>query len=670
MSNHVKSLTKKRNSIVNPEFLLGLLFFSFYLLGEFFPNYWWATHSSHFVNTGMKLSLFLSAFLLISSSLFPKFNESIIQRITLPSSYNAHVVIWSISIAMGVVFYSFPMVADFYGEAYLLNPQIHQTVPKVSTLAYNDLFSFGLNPWAGQKTIFAVITYLAHFSGTTLYETILYFDAFFGCCFLLIWLYFINNQLTTFLWKFVLSLAVCFAPFLLSFFGHLEINAPVLCILLLWTTQLVYYLQHKSSKRLWLLLFLLIVGLKLHAVALFFAPIWLVVCISHYSVAKGKASLISWKNSSLFLLAPIFLIGLFCYFFVFKDYNDPRNLDFTVSEYDRLFLPLISPEAPLDRYNLFSFNHIFDYFSELLLWSPIAVFLLVFILVLYRKEIKWHNESLVLVTSIFILIASLFFVTNPLLSMQMDWDLFSFPTPVLLVLVVLLIRQLETTQLIKKILPVSLALVLLNLPFFSVHFSEATLSRKLESLGIRIYHTYYAWSSQTIHNGLSLLSKDRNAQIERKNEVLYLLKEHALIGNDREYSTLWKQEGSYFLDVHKDVSTAYLYLEKALEYNPDDNYVRLLLFESSLLLDLPEQAYTLSVELKQNAYPTKENASIATVQAALNAEKYDKALLHAAEHVQSWPKDSTMQLIHNRLQNNIDVAQLRNFFFTPQKKTK
>lgn len=654
--------TKKGNIHRLISFWVGLLFLSLYLLGEFFPDYWWATHSTAFIPSSFKYLTFSVAFALLIATFFPNL---LWHKFAINSIKSSTISIWVLSLLMGLLFYFFPIVADFYGEAYILNPQVTQTVSKVSEQAHNDLFSFGLNPWAGQKTIFAFITYLAYYSGETILSIIRYFDAFFGFAFVLTWLLFINKQLQNFSWKVILTIAVFSAPFLLNFYGHLEINAIVLWVALFWLTLFIKYLETPRAKLLWTLFFVLIFALKIHAITLFFAPLWLYSCVNFYFTKSAK-NFINWKQAFYSIIAPIYAVGIFCYFFIFKDYNDPRNLDYTVKEYDRLFLPIISPEAPLDKYNLFSFNHIFDYLNEFLLWSPIALFIFVVILFSSRKKINWKRPELVFTGTLLTLLVSFFFMLNPLLSMQMDWDLFTLPAPVFLVFVVLLIKQIEHTKLHFNLLPVVFALTVANLPFFTVHFSEIQLSKKLESLGTRIYYTYYEWSSQTIHNGLSLLAENRDYQIERKNILLYKLKEHAIEGNDREYSLLWRKEGSHFLDYHKDAGKAYVYLEKALDYNPTDNYSRLLLLETCLLLDQNEQAYELSLELKNNNYPQAQTAEVTAVQAALISKKYEKALEFSNEYLAKWVEDTTMQKINYRLQNNIDVEQLQNLFYIPK----
>ena len=165
---------------------------------------------------------------------------------------------------------------------------------------------------------------------------------------------------------------------------------------------------------------------------------------------------------------PICFVGAFLYFFVFQDYKDPRLLqDFR--DIDRLFLPLLSPAPPLDRYNLFSINHIFDYFNIMMLWSPPALFLLVIIGLFYRKQINWKTPQIVITGLTFLLFTTFLFMINPLFSMPMDWDLFSLPAPILLIFVLALLKDVQPTNLAGKILPGCLALAILSLPTFIVN---------------------------------------------------------------------------------------------------------------------------------------------------------------------------------------------------------
>ena len=169
------------------------------------------------------------------------------------------------------------------------------------------------------------------------------------------------------------------------------------------------------------------------------------------------------------------------YFFILKDHVDTRDLNTQVMAFDRLFLPLFSPEPPLDRYNLLSFNHIFDFLSEVLIWSPIALFILLSIILLARKSIDWNTLPVLTSGVTLLLFGGLFFVINPLLSMQLDWDMMAIPAPAFLVFVAVLAKQAERSFDARKLLLTCMAIAILSIPVFAVHAKPIPLSLRLEA---------------------------------------------------------------------------------------------------------------------------------------------------------------------------------------------
>ena len=162
-----------------------------------------------------------------------------------------------------------------------------------------------------------------------------------------------------------------------------------------------------------------------------------------------------------------------------------------------------------------------------------------------------------------LLFASLFFVTNPLLSMQMDWDLFSCPGPVLLVFVVVLAGQLPGRVWVRKVFPPCVGLALLCMPVFIVHASVPMLSARLESVGVRMFKTYYEWSARTLTYALSLSASDSKEFVERRDRVLTNLEPYALPNRDYEYARLLSAAGEHELRVAKDYRAAAVFFERA-----------------------------------------------------------------------------------------------------------
>jgi hypothetical protein len=653
--------SKKHHSNHTSSGLIGLLFFLFFILGYLFPDYWWATHHWGFTNTSTQIILLTLSLTSFVAHYYYTPLKNIIPFEVRSAKWISYFLIVFISILMGFLFYHFPMVQDFYGEAYKLNSHLGNTLTEIPPKATYHLFRFGLAPWDGQQTVLSIISYLTYYSQWTYLDVFIVFDSFFGALYIFTWLIFVNKRVKTIHWKLTLGIIGITTPILLNFFGHIEINAPVLWINLLWITLAINHAIDTPNKKPWILLLLLPIGLKLHPVALLFIPGLFIL----FTVNSSHLNGISWKKIFSFVLSPIFILGAIAYFFVFEDYNDQRQLQDTAMEFDRLFLPLISPPAPLDNYNMLSFNHIFDYFSEILLWSPTAFSLLIIILISYRKELDWNNLAIKITGTTLILFGALFFVVNPLLSMQMDWELFAFPAPVFMVMLVVLSTQLEKENLWNRaILPV-LSIMILTIPLFTIHMNEKQLSNHLISLGKRIYHTYYEWSAQTIHNGLGLNWKNRNLQLEKKDQILKDLGPYAIIGNDKEYASLHFNEGKFIFHQEKNYEKSLPYLESAIEYDTANASIQYLLMQNYFVLKQYNQSYEVSKSLIRYNYPTEPDARLLVIEAAINAEQYNDALKYTSYYLKNWTQPEYILDVHQGLLKGESKEKLKGHFNKP-----
>ena len=70
-----------------------------------------------------------------------------------------------ITVVMGILFVKFPIAADHYGEAYILEKRLRDRAPTIPDGANKAFFSFRVAPWDGQITILDIITYIAYFGG-------------------------------------------------------------------------------------------------------------------------------------------------------------------------------------------------------------------------------------------------------------------------------------------------------------------------------------------------------------------------------------------------------------------------------------------------------------------------------------------------------------------------
>jgi tetratricopeptide (TPR) repeat protein len=134
-----------------------------------------------------------------------------------------------------------------------------------------------------------------------------------------------------------------------------------------------------------------------------------------FILKKKKGELVfSLKKAIPYLFILIFLFILFiCYVWSFNP---------ALSE---IFIPVLKgrPEAP--GYTLFSFSHLLDILNQHLLLSSIGVILLLSIIIIYKKKIKFKDPIIGFLIIISMTQLSYHFLVDPKLGAGRDWDLFS-----------------------------------------------------------------------------------------------------------------------------------------------------------------------------------------------------------------------------------------------------
>ena len=647
--------------ISNPKIaLLAFLFLAFYGLGLLYPDTWWGTHYLAFLPPVWK---YLLLFASVSLMLVPliKNNYRIIPEKIPVIRYNNLFILLTGGL-IGLLFYAFPIVQDNYGDAFQYRSYLEERVESLPPELYGELFSYNLSPSTGRRTVLHFYTWLTYISGYTYGQVFKWVGWICGLAFVFSWLFFVKSYLKSNRWKIVMALIGLLAPFMQIYYGHIETYPFTFLFFFAWLLLLLIQLKTKKASLLWLLLPLLLLNVKLHPLQFLLAPAWLLACLHHYFHERPFIrKILSWKGILLGIVVPAFLAGGYLYFFVFEDYKDPRMLQ-GVRDVERLFLPIISPEAPLDRYNLWSFNHFFDFFNMMLLWSAPAFFLLLVLMVSYWKQIDWQRPEVIISGTTLFLFMALLFVINPMISMPMDWDLFSFPAPLLLLFVLVLLVQVESHDLLSKTLPFILSLCLLCLPVFMVNASVKPHSYRLESVGIRIFRTYYLWSARDIIYALGLIENDMDLYLSRKQQVLEKLKADAIPGKDPKYANLLMDNGYYYLRFAREPQKARDYLQQAYYYDPTLPDNLLYLVEACFELNDFEAAHRYAVGLVALNYPERQQALRIAIQCALEAGLFPEAREHCETYLKEFKDDATMQMVYERLVAGSDVEELKFIF--------
>ncbi|NIL99647.1 MAG: hypothetical protein GTN89_01470 [Acidobacteria bacterium] len=641
-------------------FILAVLCWAVFLLGAVFPDQFWATHFIAFLPPELKVMLLVASFALLS---VPLFGWSLPGKTLESGGVSRRSPAIVVAVVMFLVFYAFPIQQDIYGDAIYHRDFAGKTITRlldknVSLAVSPDIF----HPKTGERTVLNLVTLISYFTQVEVRTIFRVFDAFWGALFLFLWVRFVLRNVESPAHRLGLIVAGSTAPFLQLFFGHIEVYAPAIALNLAYWVLLLRYFQTEKTRYLWLLPLMLFLCLKFHPSAFLLVPSLLLVYGWHFLPSRRARRRFNWRWLSLVLLMPILLAGAAVYFFVLEDHVDPRTVNFDVESSERLFLPLFSPEPPLDRYNLLSLAHSFDYFNLIFLWSPLALYVLVLCGVLFRKVIDWNAPDVLVPLLSLLLYSGFFFMVNPLIGMPMDWDLFSLSAPLFLLCGAKCLSKLDPKPLGGAVLATSLAFALLTTPAFAVNADVDALSRRLESLGIRTYKTYWIRSVETINRAITLEGQTDPEPLLRQLAVVEKLEPFALPGNDLEYATLLGELGRRYLYAERDPATALSYLEEAIGYSADHAPPVAAGVEAQLLLGNYPEAHDLSLRLIDLAFPDRSNALKIALRCALKARRYDRAHEHADAYLKLNPGDRAILYIRENLQKGTNLEDLERVF--------
>lgn len=549
-----------------PQFFACILFCLF-VVAYFFPEKLWGIHFNAFLPLPFTL-LFLGIPIVLIFLSLKQYNFFKLAESSKPQAlWNW----WCIGITIFTVLlsYQFPLVNDFYGNARGFIPELDQKINSIPAANWKHFFSFQFEPGQGRNSVKLMVDALALLFDLTVKQGFYLLNGLFLALYSFTWLRTVGNFVSPFYQRIVWAIIGLSTPLLLIYFGHIETYAPVYFLLLLWLVLLVKQIQAPRKSNLLLLFLLLLIGFKFHSLFILLTPPLVLVGLRTLKI-NNKEFKPSFKTIFYKVYLPLMFLGIMAYFFVFEDHKDPRTLS-NFKDIDRLFLPLFSPEAPLDKYNLFSFNHVLDFINMSLLWSPVIVFLTV-LLLYYRKKIDWNYYPISILSLCALIFISFLFAINPLFSMAMDWDLLLFPVPILLVLLLVVYSKHSFPIKHKQLSILCIALSILNLPAFAVMTGKSSNSARIETVGIHIFKSYYEHASTYILYAINE-SESEAEFLAREDRVLKTLAPFALKGNDKQYADLLLDRSINAFYIEKDpLAARVLFLESTNYHYPKESW--------------------------------------------------------------------------------------------------
>lgn len=622
---------------------LGMIFFGLFLLSFAMPESLWGLHHVTFLPPFFKFGFPLAAIICFYFAL----KEDIRTRIDGLNYQKSWA--WIATIVMAFLFHFLPIHNDAYGDAPKHMALLSETVTELDMERTNNLYSLNIfDTKNGEKTVLNAVEKISYYSQTPPKVIFKWIATIFGALFVWLWITFVARYINNPTARVIAWSLGILAPFIQLYFGHLEVYAPAMTGITGYLMLLILFLKEKKAKHGWLLIPVLFLCLKFHFVSVLLIPS-LILAWLYVKAGDKFREKFTWKRIIQFVLVPMLLLGIWAYAFWFEDARDPRFLDGKVGTLDRLFLPVFSPEAPLDRYNLFSWNHLLDYFNMAFLWSSAGLFLLSFFLI-KRKKVNWQKPETIILGLTLLLFVGLFFMVNPLLSMPVDFDLYSLTGPVLLVLVVTLLANLNEEFNVKQLLAPALALSIMTLPIVATNFSSQANMDRLAKVGTRAYKTYWIRSAGTIELGLDKKDKDYYDELTK---ILTDLKPYALKGNDVEYAHLLMIAGQYKVEK-KEYEAGIKHLLESAEYYADYGPGIIARMDAFYRKGDFKTAYKYSKILAQNAYPSRRDAIRMALDCSVRAGILDEAKIYLNTYLSENPSDEFIERCKKAIESPSD----------------
>jgi hypothetical protein len=661
-------MSNKETSSSNNLLIIACAIFGLYALGLYFPDTFWAFHHPAFLPDAFGPLIVFGGVALT----FYAYKKGLFNKLDAQVKPDAD-SLWryGLPVLACFVFYQFPIFTDIYGDAHFILPQKGEFVEVLEQRYVDNLFSFDLfDSKIGTSTTVALIVSGSYYLGMTLDEVFRWFDALCGAGFVFFLLGIVQRVTSLKNNRLLLTLLVVGTPLTQVFCGHFEVYAPVYMLLAAFWYVVVRYYEDPSMKKLVLLFALVVLNIKFHTTGLLLFPIALAIAIYHVRKIREQGQHIEWRTIFKWGVAPLYILGIITYIGITKSIFGPRR--FTIDTYiDAIFLPISSSDpAPLDRYNLFSGAHIFDYFSILFSWSAAAILILLVLFFVRRKQIQLMHPLVQISGYAMLLYLPLFFVFNPLFSMPADWDIMGIPGVTLLVFTILVVGTRKRKEQIEKEIKPSLTsrlfapvigLSIIGLSGMFVNTSSESQAHRIISMGKYQFRTYWLASSSYILTGINMLENDKE-RVKVHMGIIDELEQDAIMGEDLEYAQIVTKLAVHYRNAGEDPKETIQLLEKAHDYAPllRDNVYEMVI--TYFFLGDFEKANEYVPTLVAMEYPNPNKALRVGIHTAIEAGAYEDAEEYCTQYLEQWPEEEFIQRVLHTLRNAEDKSEAKKLF--------
>jgi hypothetical protein len=635
-----------------------LPFIALYLAGYFFPETWWGTHFVSFLP--LVLTQIFGLIALYLFFLFEPPGKTFTSGAAWLSvdSRRSMFLILAISVLCAVVYFGLSMETDIYGDARRNLAYVTERSGPFDPGWLRGLLSPNvLDRETGESLVLNLVLIVRwgfEVDGATAFGIV---NAAFGFIFALAWSLFVNWHIRRVTLKLVMVVAGVTSGVVAIFTDHSEVYAAGTVFLLLYLIANIQCFATNDRRWVWALpLFLFLAVKSFFGNHILWVPFLLTIAYLLFHRRSWFPRRLSRGWFFVAVLAPILVAFSLYYVFVIENHNVGRFIA-EGARHQVMFLPVINGEPTgVPPYTIFSPSHIVDFANVLFLWSTPALFLVIAIWFAFGRKRLQSSPALLVSETVLFLYVFVFFVTNPLLTMPRDWDLFSVAAPALLVYSLLLVARIQNEpNLVRRISGPILALAFLNFPIFIVNNNREFLTHRLESIGIRAFKTYRYGSVYIINVAAMMVEEDPHELLRRRLNILDKVRPHKLENDDHMYADLAYRVAELYLE-RSDYPLAKQYFLESYAAKPGDPLIKFSLAQAHYSLGEYDESLRYSTELAGSLGDQPTVREIAFL-AAYAAGKMEDALEHGERYLSLRPDDNVIQEMLDSVKVAIDRRQ-------------
>lgn len=464
-----------------------------------------------------------------------------------------------------MLFYHFRISTDMYGDSRTL-----LTLLGGKTYTVADVFRLDITDASDvnyreplTRYIHQVLSRLTHVELKEMFQIV---SSVCGGLFIVTWLSFIlsagvgRNRKDLFL---ILGLT-CGANQL--FFGHVE-DYTLVYLFIVFFLVLGWRVFDTRKGILPAMLAIFIIGTRLHSAMLFFIPAIIYACCYRLQERYGFLKWLVQPRMVLFAVALTLAGGYLTYEYYYQ--ADHQVVGDQKERGAKIFLPVSNNLPAPHSYTMLSADHASDFVQVTMLTvSPGAVVICCLGLFFVRR-IRWNNPRVIFfgLGAFYFLLFN--FTVNPLLTPERDWDLLSLAAmPVTFFAMALSdewLNSLRNPGFSRLLTGISIGLALLSSAFFVINSDSSMANRRLRSVGIWAFRSYYLGSAYLINVGAKDIA-DPASQVQERIRDLEAI-EPWKSDHDLEYGFLCHKIGDAAFD-RRDYDLSARYYLKSLREDP------------------------------------------------------------------------------------------------------